>query len=72
MTKFRVTVVLTVVTDYVTYAPDLAQSDGLRPAGRKHGASAAPARGFATRSRADPGLRILLIPTDGQSLIFVR
>jgi len=34
---------------------NLAQSDGLRPAGRKHGASAVPARGFATRSRAASG-----------------
>jgi hypothetical protein len=35
---------------------NLAQSDGLRPAGRKSGASAAPARGLATRSRAALGI----------------
>jgi hypothetical protein len=50
--KRDVTASLTLVTDYVTYAPNLAQSDGLRPAGCMHGASAVPAGGLATRSRA--------------------
>jgi len=57
MTKSRVTASLTYVTDYVTYAPNLAQSDGLRPAGCMHGASAVPAGGLATRSRAASGTR---------------
>jgi hypothetical protein len=28
--------------------------------------------GFATRSRADPGLDILVVPADGRLLIFIR
>jgi hypothetical protein len=47
--KRDVTASLTLVTDYVTYAPNLAQSDGLRPAGCMHGASAVPAGGLAIR-----------------------
>jgi hypothetical protein len=47
--KRDVTASLTHVTDYVTFAPNLAQSDGLRPAGCMHGASAVPAGGLAIR-----------------------
>src|SRR5690242_7702518 len=72
--EYFVSFSLTSVTVPVTYGlePSPDDSDGLRPAGRKSGASAAPARGFATRSRADPGLDILVVPADGRLLIFIR
>jgi hypothetical protein len=71
--QIYVTASLTFVPISVTYSSESRPMFGRGlEAFRAARASAVPAGGLATRSRADPGLDALIVPADGRLLIFIR